>query len=158
VPMLLSTSMSMIPSGASIDLPDVSRLRSAAVKSLQKQKARQTIANRLEGKMPRNGSGENQVQQNNHVPQQNSQMAQNQYVQNQLQQHPFQACAAHGAGMPRKRESTVLGKLDATVMEQLVEDFDDANCNESDDAEPLPPTNSNKFGSQFSGSGRDPFL
>jgi hypothetical protein len=158
VPMLLSTSMSMIPSGASIDLPDVSRLRSAAVKSLQKQKARQTIANRLEGKMPRNGSGENQVQQNNHVPQQNSQMAQNQYVQNQLQQHPFQACAAHGAGMPRKRESTVLGKLDATVMEQLVEDFDDADCNESDDAEPLPPTNSNKFGSQFSGSGRDPFL
>jgi hypothetical protein len=157
MPMLLSTSMSMIPSGASIDLPDVSRLRSAAVKSLQKQKARQTIANRLEGTTRRNGS-ENQVQQKNHVPQQDPQMAQNQYLQNQLQHHPFQAFAAHGAGMPRKRESTVLGKLDATLMEQLVEDFDDADCNESDDAEPLPPTNSNKFGSQFSGSGRDPFL
>jgi hypothetical protein len=128
-------SMPVIPSRPEVNLPDVSDLRSAAVRSLQKQKQRQTIANRLE-----------QISRRN-VP-----------TANPIARHPFQR-SRFGARAPQKRESTVLGKLDASVMEQLVADFDDADCNGNDDdiAEPLPPTNSNKFGSQFTG-GRDSFM
>jgi hypothetical protein len=125
--------MPVIPSRPAIQLPDVGDLRSAAVRSLQKQKQRQTIASRLEQTSRRN------------VPTHSA---------NPIARHPFQRAIPRG---PQKRESTVLGKLDASVMEQLVADFDDADCNDDDDnSEPLPPTNSNKFGSQFTG-GRDSF-
>jgi hypothetical protein len=136
-------SMTMIPSGAAVNLPDVRDLRSAAVKSLQKQKARQAIANRLEHVSRRNIPEGNTV-----APDQR----QRQPHQIQLQSHQLQPLPFAGR-RPQQRESTVLGKLDASVMEQLVADFDDAEFNDEDNPEPLPPTNSNKFGSQFTGRG-----
>lgn len=122
-----------------INLPGVSDLRSAAVRSLQKQKQRQTIASRLEKIARQNAPNSNPAA----------------IARNPFHGTPFTAMAAARAA--QKRESTVLGKLDASVIEQLVADFDDADCNDNDDPEPLPPTNSNKFGNQFSG-GRDSFI
>ena len=124
-------SMTMIPSGRQLNMPDVNDLRSAAVKSLQKQKARQNIANRLD-----------QIEKVKALAASPS---------NAGKSARFTPFPFGGQSVPNrnKRESTVLGKLDASVMQQLVADVDD----EDEDDQPLPPTNSNKFGSQFSGGG-----
>jgi hypothetical protein len=126
-PMGLSkqASMTMIPSGQQLNMPDVNDLRSAAVKSLQKQKARQTIANRLE-----------------QIAKEQSALPANRHKTG-----PTYTPFPFGGRHPHKRESTVLGKLDASVMEQLVAGVDE----EDNDDSPLPPTNSNIFGNQFMG-------
>ena len=124
------SSLTAISSSPAINMPDVSDLRSAAVKSLQRQKQRQTIAHRLENVSRRN------------LP-----------AMKLTSRETFHSSRTFGGRGPQKRESTVLGKLDASVMEQLVADFDDADCNDDSNPEPLPPTTSNKFGSQFTGGG-----
>jgi hypothetical protein len=123
------SSASMINSGPAINIPDVESLRFAAVNQLKKKKARQRITKRIEHQSGRN------------IP-----PVINSFVQNASPPIAFGA-----SRVPQKRESTVLGKLDPSLMSQLVAEFDDADFNELDD--PLPPTNSNKFGSRFSGGG-----
>lgn len=108
--------------------------RSAAVKSLQKQKARQAIATRLE-MVSRNG---------NKLP------TLNPVIESVVLTHRCRDINSTPRGLPssgsnvrsfssvaeqaKKRQSTILGMLDPSVMEQLVADFDDADCN---DDEPL---------------------
>lgn len=139
-------STSILPSGTGVDLPDVSHLRSMAVKSLQKQKQRQNIANRLQ-KMgvtdEESSGGKESVQRFPVFP-----------LGGKVQPSSFARSSAFANNSRKsttgfqKRESTVLGKLDASVMEQLVADFDEAEFNEDVD-EPLPPNNSNVFGNRF---------
>jgi hypothetical protein len=124
------TSASMINSGPAINIPEVEGLRLAAVDLLKKKKARQNMANRIEHKGRLN------------MPQ-----TLNSFGQNPAPPISFEASRAH------KRESTVLGKLDPSLMNQLVADFDDTDFNDGDGPDPLPPTNSNIFGGQFSGGG-----
>jgi hypothetical protein len=125
------TSASMINSGPAMNMPEVEGLRLAAVDLLKKKKARQNMASRIEN----NGR-------------QNMPQTLNSFGQNPAPPISFEASRA-----PQKRESTVLGKLDPSLMNQLVADFDDTDFNDSDGPDPLPPTNSNKFGGQFSGGG-----
>jgi hypothetical protein len=182
-----SLTMIMSPPSPNEHLPDMQDMRSAAVKSLQKQRQRQTIANRLEKISQRNLTGVVGP-----PPMQTAQpAAHHMHHQQQQQQQQMQFGSGHAGGgiggnnvsfanilpigvntlspnhlsrmparMPgssrsypsilnQRRESTVLGKLDASVMEQLVADFEDADCDDEDDPEPLPPSNSNQFGNQW---------
>ena len=130
-------SMSIIPSGASATgaaVPDLQDMRSAAVKSLQKQKARQNIANRLVKTPSRNISAP--------VPPPEPQSL---YEQNLVQSAAFSGFRAS------KRENTILGKLDPSIMEQLVADFNEHDFDDDEEPEPLPPSNANQYGNQFTG-------
>lgn len=121
------TSASMITSGPQMNMPDSEAYRKKAVSQLKEKKARQKKLSRIEHKGTR------------HMP-----AALNPNAQNPAPPTCF--------GASKKRESTVF-KLDPALMNQLVADFDEADFNDLDGPEPLPPTNSNIFGSKFSGSG-----
>jgi hypothetical protein len=137
-------SMTMIPSDAATEtraaIPDLQNMRSAAVKSLQKQKARQNIAHRLEKITRRSVSAPEPPPEPQSV-----------YEQNLVQSAAFSGNKFRATA--QKRESTVLGKLDSTVMEQLVADFNeyDFDNDNDDEPEPLPPSNANQFGNKFTG-------
>jgi hypothetical protein len=123
------TSAPMINSSA-MDMYEVEELRLTAVDLLKKKRARQNMASRIETKGTLN------------MPQ----------THNSFAQSPTPT--SFGASRtPQKRESTVLGKLDPSLMNQLVADFDDTDFNDSDGPDPLTPTNSNKFGGSFSEGG-----
>jgi hypothetical protein len=114
---------------------DVDDLRWAAVQSLQKQKARQDIATRLENtsrrgyhlaslnpvaeKIDPTDDDDDDV----HDPINTGAMERPGNGRDLLQ---FSTMTEHS----KKRQSTVFHKLDPSVMEQLVTDFDDADCND----------------------------
>ena len=178
-----------------VSLPEVGQLRSAAVKSLQKQRQRQNIASRLEmgarrfikppnqiptsnlnssntnmnnmqtpmifgGSMntsmnsnaSSNGSAELLPVAESRVPSSSAGLMSSSFssgsnVQNNLgygygvgggmNSRGYSSSSSSMASAAKKRQSTVLTTLDPGVMEQLVADFDDADCN-GDDNEPLP--------------------
>eukprot|EP00980_Cylindrotheca_fusiformis_P009174 scaffold1996_cov127-Cylindrotheca_fusiformis.AAC.11 len=125
-----SEAATLLNSGPAVNMPEVEvqELQGAAVNQLKKKKARQNKASRIEGRrnLPPSlySSGHNLS-----VP------------------TSFSASNA-----PQRRESTVLGGLDPALMNQLVADFNEADFNDTDGPEPLPPTNANTFGRQFGGS------
>jgi hypothetical protein len=130
-------SMTMIPSGAAATgaaIPDLQDMRSAAVKSLQKQKARQNVAYRLEATTMRNSSAP--------PPE-----PQSMYEQNLVQSAAFSGSHFRAS----KRGNTVLGKLDPSIMEQLVADFNEHDFDGEEEPESLAPSNANQFGNQFNG-------
>jgi hypothetical protein len=129
-------SASVLPTEPIMNIGDVGDLRSAAVRSLQKQRARQTIANKLEqvsssvrnrhhnGNL--NGLGlpvpptttfmevDHQEQETNHNHNNNN--------DDDTSGGPHLAFASSA----RKRQSTFFGALDPSIMEELAaEDFDD---------------------------------
>lgn len=137
--LMKQASMTMIPSGAAATgaaIPDLQGMRSAAVQSLQKQKARQNIANRLEMTTMRNLSGPEPPPE-----------PQSLYEQNLIQSAAFSGNQFRAS----KRENTVMGKLDPSIMEQLVADFNEHDFDDDDEPEPLSPSNENQFGNQFTG-------
>jgi hypothetical protein len=128
VPRQVSTStIASLP----VPLPsDVDDLRWAAVQSLQKQKARQNIAIRLE----------NASRRGNHLVSLNP-VAENVDPTTDARDTIPMDIPRTGRNLPqfsvmsehsKKRQSTVFSKLDPSVMEQLVADFDDADCNDDD--------------------------
>ena len=139
------SSLTMMPeTSPGPEFQNVEDMRKSAVKSLQKQKQRQTIANRLEKISQRNLSGAAMPPP---APQNRGTS-----LFGGGARLPFRMPGASRSypSIQAKRESTVLGKLDASVMDQLVADFEEADCDD-DDPEPLPPSNSNQFGSQWNG-------
>eukprot|EP00529_Nitzschia_sp_RCC80_P011574 CAMPEP_0113453206 /NCGR_PEP_ID=MMETSP0014_2-20120614/7240_1 /TAXON_ID=2857 /ORGANISM="Nitzschia sp." /LENGTH=628 /DNA_ID=CAMNT_0000344597 /DNA_START=222 /DNA_END=2108 /DNA_ORIENTATION=- /assembly_acc=CAM_ASM_000159 len=204
-------STSMIPTEhIPVSLPEVGQLRSAAVKSLQKQRQRQNIASRLEMgarrfikppnqivtnnmnmNMNMNSSGGNNdfLNSNNNMNNMQNPMMFRGSINSSMNSHTssngsadllpvvesripnnaglmpssksggsnvqnnlgygfgvgggmnnggYSSSSSSMASAAKKRQSTVLTTLDPGVMEQLVADFDDADCNDGDDNEPLP--------------------
>lgn len=156
-------SMSMLSNSVTgiTPLPEMENLRSAAVKSLQKQKARQNTAAKL-AQISRSNAVTSSNPDNLGIPQElplklsdyeptplpevmsSSSVAMNSSVNNNnARRSNFRQSVA-------PRESTVLGKLDPHVMDQLIADFEEADCEDDDDF-PLPASNSNEFGGKFLG-------
>ena len=154
------SSLSMMPpTSPGSQLPDMEDMRKSAVKSLQKQKKRQTIANRLEKFSERTltGSSKQPPAGSSMQPPAGSAAMPPPPARNRGfnlfgggARVPFRMPGTTQSypSIQQKRESTILGKLDASVMDQLVADFEEADC-EDDGPEPLPPSNSNQFGSQW---------
>ena len=118
-----------------IALSGINDLRSAAIKSLQKQKARQQVANRLE-KVSMRISQQN-LQQQQQLQQQQLQQQQQQQLQpdninimnglnvNNIGNHNLSPFSMNGGGAKR-RQSSIFGALDPTVMDEIVDGcFDD---------------------------------
>jgi len=116
-----------------IALTGINDLRSAAIKSLQKQKARQQVANRLE-KVSMRISQQNiqQQQQQQQLQQQQQQQLQpnninimNGLNENNIGNHNLSPFSMNGGGAKR-RQSSIFGALDPTVMDEIVDGcFDD---------------------------------
>ena len=104
-----------------IALSGLNDLRSAAIKSLQKQKARQEVANRLEKVSMRNSQQQlqqlqQQLQQPNNI---------NMMDGSNMNNHNFNA-SFPGSGIAKRRQSSIFGALDPTVMDEIVDGcFDD---------------------------------
>lgn len=122
-------SSSLIPNQASnssfptlnppIAFSGIDNLRSAAVKGLQKQKARQRVASRLENASMRNSQQTLQLQPNN-VNIMNGVNGSNSNNNN----HNFSSFSMGGGA--RRRQSSIFGALDPTVMDEIVDGcFDD---------------------------------
>merc|ERR1712238_432359 len=97
-----------------VGLSGIEDLRSAAVKSLQKQKARQKIANRLEKvSMTRSSDFSNNSISNN----------------NNTDNLPSSSSLPVGgicSGIAKRRQSSIFGALDPTVMDEIIGScFDD---------------------------------
>ncbi len=115
-----------------IALSGINDLRSAAIKSLQKQKARQQVANRLEKVSMRNSQQQQQMQQLQQPSSMNNMMNgltgnndNNNRMNNQLS--PFNSnFNASFPGGAKRRQSSIFGALDPTVMDEIVDGcFDD---------------------------------
>jgi len=111
-----------------VQLEGVGDLRSAAVRSLQKQKERQTIASRLEkvststASMNLNDNSYNDdhginISYNAHAPSAASSMDMDTSAR---------SSSSSFASAAKKRQSTVFGKLDPSIMEELT-DLDDTD-------------------------------
>ena len=116
-----------------IALSGINDLRSAAIKSLQKQKARQKVANRLEKVSMRNSQQQQQQQmQQLQQPSSMNNMMNGLNVNNNNsrmnnQQSPFNSnFNASFPGGAKRRQSSIFGALDPTVMDEIVDGcFDD---------------------------------
>ena len=106
-----------------IALSGINDLRSAAIKSLQKQKARQKVANKIEKVSMRNSS-QQQLQIQQQLIQPNSINIMNgMSINNNNNFPPFST--GGGAG-PKRRQSSIFGALDPTIMDEIVDGcFDD---------------------------------
>jgi len=102
-------------------LSGINDLRSAAIKSLQKQKARQQVANRLEKVSMRNS----QVQQQ-HQLQQQLQQPNNINNMNGVNTNNNNFSSFSMGGGAKRRQSSIFGALDPSVMDEIVDGcFDD---------------------------------
>lgn len=99
---------------------EINHLRSAAVKSLQKQKARQQVASKLEKGSIRNSQQQQQLQQQMQQPIRTSIM--NGVINNNY--NNFSSFSSGGAA--KRRQSSIFGTLDPSVMDEIVDGcFDD---------------------------------
>ena len=106
-----------------IALSGINDLRSAAIKSLQKQKARQKVANKIEKVSMRNSS-QQQLQIQQQLIQPNSINIMNGMSINNNNNFP-PSFSTGGAG-PKRRQSSIFGALDPTIMDEIVDGcFDD---------------------------------
>jgi hypothetical protein len=116
-----ASSLSMIE--PPIALSGINDLRSAAIKSLQKQKARQQVANRLEKVSMRIGQQHLQVQQQ-HQLQPNNINIMNGLNDNNIGNHNLSSLSMNGGA--KRRQSSIFGALDPSVMDEIVDGcFDD---------------------------------
>jgi len=131
------SSASMINSGPDVNMPELETLRLAAVNNLKKKKARQKIASRLEDKSGRN------------VPQPIAPVAPQPIAPAIKFMGPPQPVAPvmrqMGDMMAMKRQSSTFA-LSPDLMKELTDGIDDSDSNNRD---PLPPTQSNDFTSKF---------
>lgn len=113
----------MVPPVAVSGIDD---LRSAAIKSLQKQKARQQVANRLEKVSMRNSQ---QQQLQKQMQQQPNNMNVNGRTSTVGMNNGMQGSASFTSsfsGSAKRRQSSIFGNLDPTIMDEIVEGcFDD---------------------------------
>jgi len=113
-----------------VGLSDIEDLRSAAVKSLQKQKARQKIANRLEKvSMTRSSDFSNSSISNNSSTSTFSNNFNNNNSNNNTDNLPSSSSLPVGgirSGIAKRRQSSIFGALDPTVMDEIIGScFDD---------------------------------
>merc|ERR1712003_517283 len=105
-----------------IALSGINDLRSAAIKSLQKQKARQQVANRLEKVSMRNSQQQLQMQHQLQQPSNINMM--NGINGNNNSNQIFSSFSMSGGA--KRRESSIFGALDPSVMDEIVDGcFDD---------------------------------
>jgi len=105
-----------------ITLSGINDLRSAAIKSLQKQKARQQVANRLEKVSMRNS--QQQLQMQHQLQQLNNINIMNGINDNNTSNHYFPSFSMNGG--VKRRQSSIFGALDPSVMDEIVDGcFDD---------------------------------
>jgi len=103
-----------------VALSGINDLRSAAIKSLQKQKARQQVANRLEKVSMRNSQQQLQIHQN---LQQANNGTSNMNVVNSNNNNNS---SVSSFGTAKRRQSSIFGALDPSVMDEIVDGcFDD---------------------------------
>jgi len=133
IPTQMSSSLSRIE--PPVDVSGIDDLRSAAIKSLQKQKARQKVANRLEKVSMRTSQQQMQLQfqQQFQQPMTNSMNNMNNSMNN-MTVNNMHMNGGNGnsysnfsmGGAAKKRQSSIFGTLDPTVMDEIVSGcFDD---------------------------------
>jgi hypothetical protein len=123
---------------APVGLSGIEDLRSAAVKSLQKQKARQQIANRLEkvsmnrnstfssSSISNNSSSNFSSSNSNFNDNNNNNNHNNNNIHGNLSSSSFSMGGRGGGGVAKRRQSSIFGALDPTVMDEIVGScFDD---------------------------------
>lgn len=109
-----------------VTVSGIDDLRSAAIKSLQKQKARQQVANRLEKVSMRNSQQQQQFHKQMHQPPTlnartslNSMNGMNSGMNGSFNNTSF-------SGNAKRRQSSIFGNLDPTIMDEIVDGcFDD---------------------------------
>ena len=105
-----------------IPLSGINDLRSAAIKSLQKQKARQQVANRLEKVSMRNSQHQLQMQQQMQQPFNTNMM--DGIIHKNNSNSEFSSLSMGGGA--KRRQSSIFGALDPSVMDEIVDGcFDD---------------------------------
>ncbi len=127
---LISMASSTNPSLARMEPPvavsGINDLRSAAIKSLQKQKARQEVANRLEKVSMRNSQQQQQFHKKMHQPPNlNARTSLNSMngMNNGMNAGSFNSSFS---GSAKRRQSSIFGNLDPTIMDEIVDGcFDD---------------------------------
>jgi len=101
----------------------INDLRSAAIKSLQKQKARQKVANRLEKVSMRTGKQriqlQHQFQQPNNMNSMNRMNGSNSSYYNINNGNNNLSSFSMG-GATNRRQSSIFGTLDPSVMDEIV--------------------------------------
>lgn len=128
------------------DLPNVDQLRSMAVKSLQQQKARQKKASKLQQQM---GAGSNALPAfplGGMIRPSSMGRKSTGSSSTPVTQNPFPQ---------RRRESGALYALDPSIMDQLVAEFGDADCNDNA-MEPVPIRDDSNAGINQTGTSGQP--